>query len=101
MWLKGGMDFDNESNNLKVYYQRYLKNSTNARTTSFYRKFEKLVKHGFDKHKFNFVTSQLIDDFEELHKNLDFNEIISYEQLWIVIGKLIERKNRKQLLDLS
>lgn len=92
LWIKDAIDFESESNNLKVYYQRYLKKSHCERTKRFFNKLERLIRFGFDKHRFNYLTSQLIDDFEALHKYIDHNEIITYEQLWIVIGKLIEKK---------
>lgn len=78
---KGALDNINESNNLKVYYQRYLKDEKLKRTRHFCRIFIKILKANFDLH----LVSTLMAEFTAEHGAelvvFDYCEIVDYQHL--------------------
>lgn len=101
IWLKGGMDFDSESNNLKVYYQRYLKNSSSSRSRLFFKSLEKLTRASFSPRKHAALTEKLQLEMIPYADVLDYNEIISYQILWEKIGELCKIQNQNELIGTS
>lgn len=69
-----------EENNLKVYYQRHLKDRIGVRTQLFYKSFRRVLKYNFRKA----VYQEEFTKIEELknHRTYDYCEVVPYEVLW-------------------
>gem|GEM_PF-1707145 len=86
--LKNTLEYDNEANNLKVYYQRYIKGDALPRTRAFYQCFVRLVKERFEEKAFYRERDQLIKGLTDHNDHLEYNELIRFELLTLLMEKL-------------
>lgn len=75
-------DFDNEGNNMLVYYHRYLKNQKTSRTTIFFYQFAKSLSIGFLSDELIKRKHVFLSQISILDKVYDSVEIIPYELFW-------------------
>jgi len=101
--LKGDIDYSNETNYLKVYYQRYLKGVCLPRTRVFYKALIGAMKDGMKKGSFLDQQAWLLSELEN-HQYLEYNEIIQYDKLFSLFGMLTHAEPKptaQQSLDFS
>tara|TARA_Y100000310_G_scaffold263485_1_gene273715 strand:+ start:2454 stop:3914 length:1461 start_codon:yes stop_codon:yes gene_type:complete len=78
---KGILDSANESNNLKVYYQRYIKDEKLKRTKGFVRGFIKILRSNFDEEVIHQSLKEFADEHGLDHICYDYCEIVDYRYL--------------------
>ncbi|MCR9250339.1 MAG: hypothetical protein NXI20_07930 [bacterium] len=83
--IKGVIDYENEANNLRVYYQRYLKNTTHERTMMFFKFFIRFLKYGMDEQQLKLINDEFQEEFDGLKGSKDYCELVRYELLWETI----------------
>ncbi len=79
--MKGVLDSANESNNFKVYYQRYIKEEKLHRTKGFARAFIRILRSNFDAEVIAQSLSEFTQENGEDHVCLEYCEIIDYRCL--------------------
>jgi hypothetical protein len=75
-----------ETNKLKVYFQRYLKEIPETRTQAFIRSVYKAGKHFENKEKLESIKEKLYEQLTSDSLQLDYNEWIDFEEFWELIG---------------
>lgn len=78
---KQSMDLPNLTNNLKVYYQRYLKAQCLPRTRLFFKALIRLTTGNMDEELQVYELNQLTQELKAFPK-LEYVEIIRYDQLF-------------------
>ena len=74
-----------ESNNVKIYFQRYLKNMIEGRTKVFMKNLSKLLKNYNEVKKLERIDKKFQEDMNLQREALDRNEWIPYQTLWNII----------------
>ncbi|MEP0365610.1 MAG: hypothetical protein ABJN36_09010 [Cyclobacteriaceae bacterium] len=88
------LDYASEVNNLKVYFQRYLKGNEGERTKAFYKSLSRLVMSNFCLDTFETESDRLKPLLSAHAEALEYCEIIRYETLWVKVGHVIAEKQR-------
>jgi len=87
VWLLDKGDVDNEGHNLKIYYQRYLKDSALERTRFFFQRLSRISRNYFNPER---CRSNVYDFYEQLrpmNDTYDYCELVPYDHLMDMIAK--------------
>ncbi|WP_421890144.1 hypothetical protein [Marinoscillum sp.] len=93
--LKNTLEYDSEANNLKVYYQRYIKENALPRTRAFYQCFVRLVRERFEEKIFYRERDELIKNLADYNDHLEYNELIRFELLILQMEQLTSTRKEE------
>ncbi len=98
--LKGSIDYENEANKLRVYFQRYLKLAAHDRTILFFRYFLKILRAGMSPKEFDSLDNYFQEEFKTIGVVKEYCELVKYESLWQCIGQLCDHidQNRREIV---
>ena len=90
LWISEKRNLVDEGNNLKTYYQRYIKESQQPRTHIFFKKLSRSLRFPPDNNKRELILSEFNEEIREHSSYYEYCELLPYE----IVFKCLSKQSR-------